>query len=90
MKRYNEKSFLKTGILDELKNKIFEKNGQKYLFYFWNYEKGLYTFVFRKFEDINKSLYENCKCLYTQLYYQHYNNYENTLELLYSSFDNVA
>ena len=89
MKRYNEKFFIKTGILDELKKHTFYKGKQAYLFYCWNYEKGIYTFIFRKIEDIDKSLYENCESLCIRLYYQHYNNYENTLELLYQFFDKI-
>lgn len=89
MKRFNEKAFLKTGIIQELKKKKFYSKCKEYLFYMWDYQKGIYLFNFREIKDIDKSLYEQVKSLSIQLYHQHTNNYINTLELIYKSFDKV-
>lgn len=89
MKNFNEKAFLKTGIIDELKTKKFYKKGKEYLFYLWDYQRGVYLFNFRETKDIDKSLYEQIKSLSLQLYYQHTNNWINTLKLIYDFFDKV-
>lgn len=89
MKRFNEKAFLKTGIIQELKKKKFYSEGKEYLFYMWDYQKGIYSFCFRETKDIDKSLYEEVKSLVIQLYWQHTNNWEYTLDLIYQLFDKV-
>jgi hypothetical protein len=89
MKRFSEKAFIKTGIIDKLNSKTFIKDNNEYLFYMWDYEKNKYLFVFRKKEDINKSLYEPCKTFNIQLYLQHLNNYENTFNLICKCFDKI-
>lgn len=89
MKKHSTKTMQKLGIFDELKKRLFIKGKKEYLFYTWDYNRGILSFWFRQKKDINKSLYDNVKCLYTQLYWQHTNNYANTLDLLYSGFDKV-
>ena len=89
MKRFNYKSFIKTGIIEKLKSKLFIKGKKDYLFYMWDYYNGSYIFNFREVKDINKSLYDEVKSLSVRLYYQHINDYENTFDLICECFDTV-
>lgn len=89
MKNHNHNKFLKCGVLQELKTKVFYNKNKKYLFYMWDYNKNILFFNFREEKDINKSLYEQVKSLSIQLYYQHIDDYKNTLNLIYNSFEKV-
>ena len=51
MKYHNHNYFIKCGILDELKAKIFYSNNKKYLFYLWDYNKNVLLFNFREEKD---------------------------------------
>lgn len=81
MERFSEKAFIKAGVIDALKNKIFIKDGKQYVFNHWIYDKKIYVFAFASVTG------ENGWAL--QLYNQHYNDYKNTTKLLFSAFDEI-
>lgn len=89
MKRFSEKAFIKTGIIEKLNSKTFIKDNKEYLFYMWDYGNKRYLFYFREKKDIYKSLYEPCKHYVIQLFLQHINNYENTYNLICENFDKI-
>lgn len=83
MKRFSEKAFIKSGVIDGLRNRIFSKSGKKYIFGYWAYEKNIYNFVFLPTTD------KSGKGFLIQLYNQHCNNYTNTAKLIFSAFDGI-
>lgn len=89
MQRHSTKTMQKLGIFDYLKSKVFIKGNKKLVFDFWDYEKGIYQFAFKDIKDLNKSIYDNYKVNYIQLYWQFKNDYKNTIELIESGFDKV-
>lgn len=81
MERFSEKAFIKAGVIDALKNKIFIKDGKHYVFHHWIYDKKIYVFAFASVTGGKGRL--------LQLYNQHYNDYKNTTKLLFSAFDEI-
>ena len=89
MKKFSEKAFIRTGIIEKLNSNIFIKDNTKYMFYMWDYEKGHYCFWFRKKEDIHKSLYEPCKTYIVHLFWQHETDFAYTYNLICENFDKI-
>lgn len=79
MKRYSSKKLYDKVITKLLKNNYTNKDGKQYQFEYYTYDKGVYVFVFT--ELANKE-----KAMAIQLYYQHFNDYEDTYELLTQTF----
>lgn len=46
MERFSERAFIKAGVIDALRNKIFIKDGKQYIFHHWIYDKKIYVFAF--------------------------------------------
>lgn len=83
MKRFSEKTFLKTGILEQLQKMKLVKDNKEFTFDYWYYEKGIYVFAFATEQEKQK---HNHKALTIQLYWQHYNDYKNTMNLIKETF----
>lgn len=83
MERFSEKAFIKSGVIDGLRNRIFSKNGKKYTFGYWTYKGNIYTFVFLPITD------KRGKGFLIQLYNQHCNDYKDTAKLIFSAFDEI-
>lgn len=83
MKRFNEKTFLKTGILEQLQKMKLVKDDKELVFDYWYYEKGWYLFAFATEQEKQK---HNHKVTCVRLYGQHLNNYSNTMNLIKETF----
>ena len=83
MKRHSDKKFIDSGVVQQLLTKKFISNDKTYIFDYWNYERNVLQFCFKEENT------DNNQVLAIQLYYQHTNDYKNTLDLLYKCFDKV-
>ena len=83
MKRFSEKTFLKTGILEQLQKMKLVKDDKELVFDYWYYEKGWYLFAFAT-EQAKQE--HNHKVTCVRLYGQHLNNYSNTMNLIKETF----
>lgn len=81
MQRFSEKAFIKSGVINDLRNKIFIKDGKQFVFHHWIYDKKFYIFAFASVTGGKGRL--------LQLYNQHHNDYKNTTKLLFSAFDEI-
>lgn len=86
MKRHSTAALIKSGVIEELKKRVFIDKGVKYIFNCWYYDKGRLLFLFCREEDKNAF---NPKCRGLSLYYQHFDNYKNTLSMILKCFDEV-
>ena len=85
MKRHSDKYFIhKTPVLQTLNNNIFIYNNTNYLFDCWYYQQNTLVFMFK-----NPQLTTNER-LTIRLYYQHINNYTNTLQYIFENFDKIV
>lgn len=80
MNKFNQKTFLKTGILEKLKKLRLKLNNVNYIFNSWYYEKKFYYFYFENDK--------NAKMCLVRLYGQHLNDYANTFDLILKTFEN--
>lgn len=81
MKRHSDKYLInKTPVLQTLKTHIFYKDSTPYKFDYWYYQQNILVFAFTN----------DNKTTLVQLYYQHINNYKNTLQLIFELFDKIA
>ena len=82
MKKFSEKAFYRSGVLDALKDKVFYKNGAAYIFACWYYEKGRYTFIFKK--------HNGGGVLLVGLFWQHLDDFKDTAKRIFAAFDVVC
>jgi hypothetical protein len=82
MKRHSDKAFYNAVVKELQQEKFTDKNGNILSFSHWYYEKGKINLFF-KYEQIKDKLSG------IQLYYQHLNDYKNSLSLIYHCFDKV-
>ena len=95
MKRFSEKKLYETTI-KKLMNTRFYKGETAYRFAWYNYDKGVYMFVFcpeseyiKHNGDINAIMHagENINGLANRLYYQHIDDYAETYNRNCEMFD---
>ena len=83
MKKFSEKAFCRSGVLDALKDKVFYKNGAAYIFACWYYATGRYTFIFKKHNGGG----EACA---VRLFWQHLDEFKDTATRIFAAFDVVC
>lgn len=91
---YNERNKNLLALIEKLKSNLFyDKNGEPYIFAYWDTDKAgamrIFQFMFYKKSD-TESGNANRRAVGFSLYNQHLNGYSNAFDLLVKGWEKIA